>query len=296
MQIRRINTIFRALAPQARLLIRILATVLIFYSCTEHIDLELDSTFTRLVVEGGFTTDTGIHRIKLSTSTDFYNTSAPSGVSRAMVTISDGNTTWPLTENPVGSGVYETASGVYGTVGKSYTLTIDLIQPIGGASSYKASGFIRATPEPDSLQVLFQPLWGPGFWEIKLFAQDPPTDDFYMFMVYKNGILLTDSLNKIVIRDDRLFNGNYTNGMGVGFLDSRIPRERPILGDTITLMMANLTADYAGFIWTARTESRFNSPLFSGPPANVKGNISNGAIGFFATYQARYVSMVYQQK
>jgi hypothetical protein len=27
-----------------------------------------------------------------------------------------------------------------------------------------------------------------------------------------------------------------------------------------------------------------SNPLFSGPPANVKGNISNGAIGFFAAY------------
>ncbi|MDP2423273.1 MAG: DUF4249 family protein [Bacteroidales bacterium] len=289
-----ILTIFKSLAHHSKRFIKTLIPVLMLYSCTERIDLELDTTYTRLVVEGAITTDTGIHRVSLSTSTDFYNQNAPPVVSRAVVTISDGDITWPLAENPVGSGIYETTNGVHGIEGRMYMLSISLNQPIGGSSTYKASCAIRATTQPDSIQVVYQPQWGPGFWEVKLFAQDPPTDDFYKFLVYKNKVLLTDTLNKVIVRDDRLFNGKYTNGIGVGYLDSRNPREQVLPGDTITLMMANLTEDYAGFIWTARTQSGFNSPLFSGPPANIKGNITNGAIGFFAAYQSRYVSMVYQ--
>jgi hypothetical protein len=34
----------------------------------------------------------------------------------------------------------------------------------------------------------------------------------------------------------------------------------------------------------------FNIPFFTGPPANVKGNITHGAVGFFAAYSNSWAS------
>ena len=48
--------------------------------------------------------------------------------------------------------------------------------------------------------------------------------------------------------------------------------------------MNSIGSGYANFIWEAQAEVQGSNPLFSGPPANVKGNIDNGAIGFFAAY------------
>jgi hypothetical protein len=273
--------------------LRFLILVVIAASCTEPMDLELDSTFTRLVVEGAITTDTGIHRVQLSKTTDFYYNQEPPAVSGAIVRISDGSNMIELTENPYGSGIYETAGGFYGEVGKTYNLFIELEEEIAGYTTYGASCLLRSTAEPDSIQIVYQPTWGEGFWEIKLYALDPPTIDFYKFLIYINNTLVTDSLQEFLVVDDRLFNGNYTNGIGVGFLSARNENTRLKAGDVVTVMIANLTLEYANFIWTARSETGFNTPLFSGPPANVKGNISNGAIGFFAAYQPRYVSSVY---
>ena len=57
-----------------------------------------------------------------------------------------------------------------------------------------------------------------------------------------------------------------------------------ITGDTVTVEMNSIGTDYANFIWEAQSEVKGSNPLFSGPPANVKGNIDNGATGFFAAY------------
>lgn len=276
-----------------QLLFAIVSFLLIIVSCTEPMDLKLDSTFTRLVVEGAITTDTGRHQVRLSKTTDFYYSGRPPAVSNATVKISDGMQVIELLENPLGSGIYETVTEFWGEVGKTYTLMIELEEDIGGYSVYTASCLIRPTVQPDSIQVVFQPAWGDGFWEVKLYAQDPPTNDFYKLLIYINDRLVNDSLHKVFALDDRLFNGNYTNGIGVAFLSAQREDNRLVAGDVVTLMIANLTEEYTRFIWTARSESGFNTPLFSGPPANVRGNVSNGAIGFFAAYQPRYTSRVY---
>jgi len=273
-----------------------LVPAIIVASCTEPMDLELDSTFTRLVVEGAVTTDTGNHQVRLSSTTDFYYNTIPPAVSGATVKISDGSMVIELTENDFGSGVYETPADFFGEVGKTYTLMIELEEEIGGHTAYSASCLLRPTAQPDSIQIEYQPTWGEGFWEIKLYAQDPPSNDFYKFLTFINDVLVTDSLQEIFVIDDRLFNGNYTNGIGISYLNAATEDNRLNPGDVVTILIANLTEDYAGFILTARTENSFNTPLFSGPPANVQGNISNGAIGFFAAFQPQYVSRIYQKQ
>ena len=61
-------------------------------------------------------------------------------------------------------------------------------------------------------------------------------------------------------------------------------------GDTVTVELNNMGKEYFGFLQEAQAELRGSNPLFSGPPANVKGNISNGAIGFFAAYSVSRAS------
>ena len=56
----------------------ITAIAAFLWNCSERIELELDSTYTRLVIEGSVTTDTMAHWVRLSTSSDyFYNQLAP---------------------------------------------------------------------------------------------------------------------------------------------------------------------------------------------------------------------------
>ena len=254
-------------------------------SCTEKIDIKLDESYARLVVDGSITTDTMAHAVVLSsTSSYYYNQPAPP-VTGALVSITDGTLTFDLLEDQ--AGVYHTAPGVYGIPGHTYTLQIKLSAAIGGQTEFAAVSSINPINKLDSVSLLFHPDWArKGIWEVKCYVQEPPTVDFYRFLVSKNQRMITDTLNEWFVTDDKFFNGSYTNGATIAYLQQGSPEEGLRPGDMVTVEVDNISKEYATFLMEAQAELRGSNPLFSGPPANVKGNISNGAVGFFAAYSA----------
>jgi len=272
----------------------IIPAVLIFLtSCTERIDIELDDSFTRLVVYGAITTDTTRHYVELSTTSSYYYNEAAPPVTGASLEISDdlGNTV-SLTE--VEPGKYATSPLFFALAGRTYTLRIELAEEINGNKTYMAASAVNTIYPIDSIGLVYQPDWGEkGFYEVTCYYQDPPSKDFYMFNIFKNGEMLTDTISNRFVSADDFYNGNYTNGIGVGYLNQAYKREILIAGDTITFQGCNITEEYYNFIVTLQSETGYQNPLFSGPPANVKGNISNGAVGFFAAYGVAYSSKVF---
>jgi hypothetical protein len=252
-------------------------------SCTERIDVELDSSYTRLVVDGSITTDTTAHTVILtSTSSYFFNQPAPP-VTGAQVSITDGTLTFGLAEAE--PGVYRTAPLVHGVPGHTYTLNIKLAQPIGGHEDYSAMSTLEPVSPLDSVSLLFHPEWSKeGIWEVKCYVQEPPTVDFYRFLIYRNQKLVTDTLNEWFVTDDKFFNGNYTNGASVAYLQQGSPEEGLRPGDRVTLEVNSIGKAYYTFVTEAQAEIRGSNPLFSGPPSNVTGNITNGAVGFFSAH------------
>ena len=69
-----------------------------------------------------------------------------------------------------------------------------------------------------------------------------------------------------------------------GYFNQSFKDERLIPGDVVKLEVASVTSEYANFVWAVQAEVNGQNPLFSGPPANITGNMSNGAVGFFAAY------------
>jgi hypothetical protein len=270
------------------------AILLILASCTERIDIELDETYTRLVVYGTITTDTSTHYVELSATTSYYYNEAPPPVTGASVEISDdeGNL-FELTETEPGK--YATSPLFAAVPGRTYTLQIELAEEINGHKDYTAVSRLNAIYPIDSIGLVSQPDWGEkGFYEVTCYYQDPPSKDFYMFNIYKNGKLLTDTINDRAVTNDDFFNGNYTNGIGVGYLDQSNENEVLHAGDVVTFQGCSISEDYYNFVITLQSETGFQTPLFSGPPANVKGNINNGAVGFFEAYGVSYSSKVFQ--
>jgi hypothetical protein len=255
------------------------------YSCTERIDVTLDDSYTRLVVDGAITTDTLAHTVLLSkTSSYYYNQPSPP-VTGAKLSITDGDKTFELREDM--PGVYRTDPNVAGIDSHTYTLNIKLSSPIGGYSDYTATSLLHPVTKLDSISLMLHSDWSKnGIWEVKCYVLEPPTVDFYRFLISRNSQLLTDSLKEWFVTDDKFLNGNYTNGIGIGYLDQGSPEEGLVQGDTITVEVNNIGKEYADFLFGAQAELFGSNPLFSGPPANVKGNINNGAIGFFAAYSA----------
>jgi hypothetical protein len=262
--------------------------------CTEKIDVKLDSTYTRLVVDGSIEADSGAYRVALTTSADYFSNEPVPRVVNAAVSISDGANTFMLHESQQGfSGIYETDAGFAGIPGKTYTLHVDLASEITGHASFEASSYLPQVTHLDSVGVDFHSEWGPkGIWTVKLYAQEPGNEvNYYLFNLYKNGVLMTDTITKKVIADDKFYNGSYMNGVDVIYINNQHDWETLHKGDTIMLQMSGITKEYYDFIDQVK-QSGFNLPFFSGPPANVEGNINNGGIGFFAAFSNSYAKTV----
>lgn len=272
----------------------LLLMILLATACTERIDIPLESSFTRLVVYGTITTDTTRHYVQLTTTTSYYYNEAPPAVTGASVEITDdaGHSENLTEEEP---GKYATSSDFAAIPGRTYTLLINLAEAINGQRAYIATSSVPAIHSIDSIGLVFHPDWGDnkGVYEVTCYYQDPPTKDFYMFNLYKNGELLTDTITKRAVTDDNFFNGNYTNGIGVGYLNQSDPRDVLKPGDVVTFQGCSITEEYFKFILALQAETGYQNPLFSGPPANVKGNISDGAVGFFAAYSVAYASKTF---
>ncbi|HNY01561.1 MAG TPA: DUF4249 domain-containing protein [Bacteroidales bacterium] len=263
-------------------------------ACTEKTQVHLDSTYARLVVDGHISSDTGNYSVALTRSAEyFYNEPAPR-VTGATVTVSDAGGTLTLHETEPGvSGIYETGPGYAGVKGNSYTLNISLKEEIGGSREYQATSALHPVAPIDSIRAEFHPDWGKkGIWTIKLWAQEPGDEvNYYLFNLYRNGKLLTDTITKKVVADDRFVNGSYMNGFDVMYLMHYQSWATIYPGDTITLQMSGITKEYYDFI-NQVDQSGFSIPFFSGPPANVKGNISNGGIGFFAAWSDSWCTAI----
>jgi hypothetical protein len=272
----------------------IAALLFLTTACTEEIDVNLGSTYTRLVVDGNIEADSGKYRINLTKSADyFYNEPVPR-VNNATVSVYDGLTSYPLTETIPGvSGIYETGPGFKGQVGLKYTLNVNLNEPIAGTSTYEASCELKSVTRLDSIRAEFHPEWGKeGFWTVKLWAQEPGDEEnFYLFNLYRNGVLMSDTIWDKVVSDDIYFNGSYMDGFDVFYIDNSETWETLHPGDTITMQMSGITKEYYQYIMQVQ-QAGFNIPFFSGPPANVVGNINNGGVGFFAAWSNSFSTAI----
>ncbi len=259
-------------------------------SCTERITIDLDNSYTRLVVYGEITNIPKIHSIKLTSSSDYYSNTYPAAVSGALVSIFDDKTEFVLHENLKLPGVYETNSLFSGNSGKTYRLEIENIDinKDGVMESYSASSYMPPVAKIDSIRMSYMSNSFLSGWQILLYALDPPDrKDYYIFKVYKNGKLQSDSLSEYFFQSDELFNGKYTNGIVSQFLNDHKANEKVAGGDTIMFELDGITKEYFNFLSEAQAEIFTKTPLFSGPSANVKSNISNNALGFFTAYSLR---------
>ncbi len=275
--------------------------ILMGAACTEEIQMPLESTYVRLVVDGGINTDTTVHRVRLSRSGDALNEKPGNVISDAIVTITDGSETFNLAENTANPGVYETDSTVFGLEGKTYTLNISNVDVNndGTMEEYSASSHIPRINPIDSIQVKYEGIdrFDKG-WLINLFALEIGGGrNFYLLKAWKNGVLLTDSTSEYTsFADNTGFEGQYYDGFTVYYLDYNKLDERLVKGDVVTLEMDGITGEYKDFLQAFITEYQPKIPLFSGPSANIPTNVmpSDKAVGFFNAYSCKRSSTVYE--
>ncbi len=263
-------------------------------SCTERIDVQLDESYARLVVDGCITTDSLRPTVALTKSSDYYYNKPSPRVTGATVTIFDGTTSYLLSETiPGQSGIYSSPDPLPGKAGKEYTLHVELPDAISGYSSFEASSMLCPVVPIDSVTTTFHADRGKeGTWSINLYAQEPGNEvNYYLFSWFRNGAPMSDSIQKKIVTDDQFINGQYLTGLEIFDIDNTHVWETLKPGDTITLQVSGITKNYLNFISQVQM-SGFNLPFFTGPPANIHGNITNGGSGYFTAYSNSYVTTI----
>ncbi|NQY11574.1 MAG: DUF4249 domain-containing protein [Flavobacteriales bacterium] len=274
-----------------RKLIYILLAAALIYGCKKEIVFDLnDGDNNKLVVEGYISTDEKAHRIKLSRSTNYYVNEAPVGVNGATVYINDGANDYTLTEDAENPGDYYTDSSFAGSAGLTYTLNIKT-----GSESYDAISTLPRVVLIDSMDAHLDTI--KDFWEdedeeemyynIRMSFQEPAgVGDYYMWLLYKNGVLITDSMSEIEVRDDELVDGNY-----FGLLDYY--REEAVPGDVFKIEMLTITKETFDFHIGFLFETEWRGGIFDTPPSNMITNVSDGGFGLFhaAGYSSREVTI-----
>jgi hypothetical protein len=275
----------------------LIGVVILFSACTERIDIDLDSTYARLVVEGEVTSDSLRHFVILTITSDYFSNKPAPRVQDALVELTFGDVTIQMIENHEQPGLYETPYAFPGVIGTTYELDIsgvDVDQD-GVEESYHASSTMSGGPVLEYIELNYYPTPFASGYTVFMYASHPTEQrDWFGFKLRKNNDLLTDSLIKYSVVSDELFDTGYFPGLPVGFLSDDNPREAVEPGDTITLELNCIEKAYYDFVNEAQLEITGYYPLFSGPPSNVTSNIDNGALGIFTAYSIQRYSLVMQ--
>jgi len=264
----------------------LLAILVSGISCTEVVEIELDSTYKRLVVYGTITTDNVRHYVELTTTSDYFFNDEPPPVTGADVTIRAGDSLITLRESEIWPGIYQMEDSYAGQPGIRYTLTISNvdIDQDGETEIYSATATMPTLAKADSITLtkFITPFF--SGYQVALWSPEPPGTNYYSYKLARNDELIQKRLSQFTVQPDDFFNDNYISGVPVGFLDDEDEDEFVVPGDKVTLVINSITEDYYNFVVDAQNEIFGNNPLFSGPPANVSSNIDGDAVGIFTAW------------
>ena len=273
------------------LLILFTSLTALLYSCQEEIELDDYANDPRLVVEGGITNEYRRHEVKLSLSGDYRGRAPYEKVGGALVSITDGSSVFFLEETE--KGVYKTDS-LAGLPGRVYTLAIEWDE-----EQYQASDTMGPVPPPFTT-VDFVDEVDHSTMEYRRHQFGFPEANRWQVIVGPPDTLLrpvNTSMLGLQIGVDVDTAGAYTfnffthpnievNGL-MNFEEAHFYGFNP--GRTVTQKRFSLSAPYYQYLRALFSETEWRGTLFDSTPGEVKGNVSNGGLGYFSAQAVRAV-------
>lgn len=266
----------------------ILFTTLFTTSCEEVVNVELDNSDPKLVIDAiikwqkGTTGENQI--IKLSLTNDFY-TNEILPANGAIVTITNSSdVVFNFIEVP-NTGDY-VCDNFQPVIGETYHLEI-----LYDGAIYSASNRLYATPEIINVtQETVQGIGGEDEIEIKFFYQDNGLEENYYLLGVKNP---NKQIPEFGVVNDEFFQGNIM----FGFYGSS--ETEP--GITLDLSVQGVSKSYHNYMNKLITIAGSGSGNpFATPPATIRGNITNTTnnddfpLGFFELGEISVVNYLVQ--
>ena len=258
-----------------KIIIFLVPVIILFASCEDVIEIELNSIEPKLVVEGSINDFDDQCTIKLSKTGDYFNPSIYPSVSGAVITVAENNSE-PITFIETEPGIY-TAESLQGTENTSYTLNI-----LSEGKEYTANVTIPQKVNIDSLSFMYSPpnpRLDEGYMIRCHFNEPEDIANYYRLKAYKKGDT-TKANGSMFIFDDNIISGN--NVVMLWNYEVFQPLDT-IIVELLTLDKS--TYDYLNTLSRIAGEVVGPPPLTaSSTPANPESNINNDALGYFGAY------------
>lgn len=225
----------------------------------------------RLVVEAYITDVDSVHTIKLMRSSDYIDPQPPLPATDAIVTVSDGTNTWNFTETS--DGHYRNTLPFFGEIDKKYTLNIRYKN-----EEYEASSVLGDCFDIDATYVIFED----SINYVLMCGQEPEKKDQYYIMKTTVNGQINDSMLNWSYFSDELINGIYFEFELVAMLKGEET-------DSLDITLSSVSKEFFDYFTSIVNNTGYEpDPFFSTTPANFKGNISNGALGFFQASSVKH--------
>ncbi|QYJ67796.1 DUF4249 family protein [Flavobacterium litorale] len=270
--------------------ILLFATTILFISCEEVVNLDLDTEDPKLVIDASIDWVKGTpgneQVIKLTTSTGYYEETVPtvSGAT-AFITNTDNGSVFDFIETVPGTGEY-ICTNFEPIIGNNFELTIIYNNETYTATEkmYPVSSIENITQKDDS-----------GFSgdaiEIEAFFQDDPTAENYYLSKFSTNAIPYPEYTAL---DDEFSNGNL---MSVLYIDDNIKS-----GDDLNIKLSGISRRYYNYMELVITmiEGGAGSGPFQTTPAPIRGNLinetneNNNPFGYFQLSEVDYVEYIIQ--
>lgn len=239
----------------------------------QTVTLDLDQTEPQIVIDGLITDELKEQYVRLSRVAGFYSNGEVPPVSNATVLVEDdaGNS-YTFNESTEIAGLY--LSEFQGVPGRTYSLSVNVEGEL-----YQAEEFLARITAIDSLTWELNedeqedPEDEGQFYEVLLFTEEPQdTEDFYLFQFYQNDTLLNNDYEEAYFTDDEFLTERIA-GVSTGYFFAE--------GDSATVEMFSISSTAFVYYNDLITALNNDGGMFSPIPANLRNNLSNGAIGYF---------------
>lgn len=244
-----------------------LSVMILMSSCRDEIILNLNTTGPIPVIEGNISNDSVPFKVRVTTTADYYSLNIPF-VSDAQVIIQGSDGINDTLEHD-SAGFYLSKAVHPCKVGHRYTLTVNY-----KGKTYTAAEVCRPQEPIDSLKTIFTPKRGflpEGYYLWEWARERPGVGDCYQWNIYRNDTLLNEDF--YFLNDDQLVDGQYLSS------DFFFPFK---LNDRIKFEQISISRQLFNFLSAVQNQTNRDGSPFSAPPSNIGGNMSNGAMGYFA--------------
>ncbi len=248
-------------------------TVLIgFCSCQKVIQVHLNDSSSKYVVEGNVTDQPGPYLVKITRSINFDQDNVFPTVSGATVVVTDKTTGQIDTLKEATPGSYQT-SIVTGISGHIYQLYVNVSNNVFTA--------VSTMPAPVSLDSLYiepssrmsgSPLLVP------VYTDPVEKGNNYHFAVFVNDT----ETNDVYVRNDDLINGQVITR------PLNNPSKKLNTGDIAVVYLECIDSAIYQYYFTLQQSTNQNSAS----PANPTSNITGGCLGYFSAHTSSMKSIV----